>query len=168
MRKKVPARFRTDITRRDGHRADAQRPAGDGHIDGVFQKHHRVVVGERHTFAAVHSGALCDFFGACLLVEAVELFGFGDIPVLTEATGKIATRSAEGQNRGAGQEVVERFFFDRIDAKPAGAAISLEDNLAIFPTPHKAKPPLPFSQLAGPGANIALQAAIRQPMPIFG
>jgi hypothetical protein len=50
-------------------------------------------------------------------LQPVQVAGLRDIPVLAELAGEIAAGSAEGQNGRAGQEVVQRLLFDRIEAE---------------------------------------------------
>jgi hypothetical protein len=62
--------------------------------------------------------------------------------------------------------MVERFLFNWIDAKSAGAAIRGQNNLIILPPSNKTKAALPFPQFAEPGTNIALNSTIIERMPI--
>jgi hypothetical protein len=70
------------------------------------------------------------------------------------------------QDRRSGQEMIERFLFDRVDAKSRRAAIGREHHLIALPRTHEAKAALAFVQLATPRAEIALDAPVRQRMPI--
>jgi hypothetical protein len=58
--------------------------------------------------------------------------------------------------------MIKRFFFDGINAETAGAAVGGEDNIFPRPHAHKAPAPLPVTQTAGMGADLALHAAIFQ------
>jgi hypothetical protein len=62
--------------------------------------------------------------------------------------------------------VVQRFLFDRIEAEARRAAIRGKDDLVAGPRPHKAQPALTFVQLAFSRAEIALDAAVREGVPI--
>jgi len=62
--------------------------------------------------------------------------------------------------------MIERLLFNWIDAEPRGASISCKHDLAALPRPHKAQTPLAFMQLAVSRANVALDAAVVQKVPI--
>src|SRR5215469_10023458 len=64
--------------------------------------------------------------------------------------------------------MVERFFLDRIDAKSGRAPVGGEHNLLVLPDAHKAQPALAFVKPAIARTDIALDAPIRQSMPIAG
>ena len=64
--------------------------------------------------------------------------------------------------------MVERFFLDRINTKSGRTSVSGEHDLLVLPSAHKAEPALAFVQLAIARTNIALDAPIRQSMPIAG
>jgi hypothetical protein len=64
--------------------------------------------------------------------------------------------------------MVKGFFFNRVDAEPAGAAISRQEDLVFFAGTDKTHSPLLLLKLAEPWAEIALYTAILQPMPVFG
>jgi hypothetical protein len=63
--------------------------------------------------------------------------------------------------------MMERLFFNRIDAKATGASVGHQDNLPILAGPHEAKPALIVMQFAQSWAEVALNAAIVQDMPIL-
>src|SRR5262249_53574553 len=69
------------------------------------------------------------------------------------------------QDRRAWQEVIERLLLDRVNAKAGRAPIGREDNL-VAPCAHEAKAPLPFVQPAVARAQVALDATVRQGMPV--
>src|SRR5512144_523420 len=64
--------------------------------------------------------------------------------------------------------MVKRLLLDRIDAETAGAAVGRQNDLAAFAGPDEAKPALAFMELAITRAEITLQAAIVQGMPVLG
>ena len=106
-----------DVAR--GHRDSLQPdfPAGSRNIDRIFEKDHRIVVGERHRAGARRASGLGDSLRRSLLLQPIQVAGLRDIPVLTELAGEIATGSAEGQNSRAGQEMVQGLLFDWIEAE---------------------------------------------------
>ena len=62
--------------------------------------------------------------------------------------------------------MVQRFFFDRIDAKPGRAPIGREYHPVTGTRPHKAQPPLALVQFAETWANVTLDAAVDKPVPV--
>jgi hypothetical protein len=62
--------------------------------------------------------------------------------------------------------VIQRLFFYRINAKSAGASIRCEDYLVFFSLANKTKPPLSIVQPALPWANVALNSAVIQFLPV--
>jgi hypothetical protein len=85
---------------------------------------------------------------------------------LTELAGQVATSGAEGQDRRSGQEMVERFLLDRVDAKAAGAAIGGQYNLLPVAGAHEAQAALAIVKPAEAWAEITLKTAVVRPMPI--
>ncbi len=162
------ARFVAHVAGRDRHRLDVVRAARLGHVDGVLHEHHRVVVGVGHALAAERFRGARDGLRAGLVHERVHLPRFGDVPVLAEFAGQVAAGGAERQDRRAGQEVVERFLFDRVHAVAAGAAPGGQDDLVILVGAHEAQAALPLTQLAVAWADIALHAPVFQLVPVAG
>ena len=117
LRKKLAARCSMDITGRDSHRFDIHGMAGARRIDGVFEKDHRIVIGEGYAGATVFGGGPGDLIWFGLGAQTVKFTRFGDIPVLAEFAGQITAGSAEGEYAGTGIKMVERFLFNRIDAE---------------------------------------------------
>jgi hypothetical protein len=101
-------------------------------------------------------------------LQAIEFAGLRDVPVLAELAGEIAARGAERQYRGAGQEVIQRLLLDRVDAKAAGPPVGRQQHLVIAVGSHEAEPALARVQFAVPGAKVALQPAVLQPVPVAG
>jgi hypothetical protein len=62
--------------------------------------------------------------------------------------------------------VVQGLLFDWIEAEARRAAVGREDHLVTGTRPHEAKPALALVQLALSRAKIALDAAVREGMPI--
>ena len=61
--------------------------------------------------------------------------------------------------------MIQWLFLNRVDAKPAGAAIGGQHHRITHPLAHEAQPLLPCMQLAFAWTQIALDAPIRQGMP---
>jgi hypothetical protein len=109
-----------------------------------------------------------DGCGGGRISQDIHLTGFAHVPILTKLTGQVTTGCPEGEGWGAGKKMVKGFFFNRVDAKPAGAAISRQDDLVFFAGTDKTHAPLLLLKLTEPWAEIALYTAILQPMPVFG
>jgi hypothetical protein len=63
--------------------------------------------------------------------------------------------------------MVQRFFFYRIDAIAAGTTIGGEDYPAIQAGTHKTQAPLALVKFAFARAEITLDAAIVEKVPVF-
>ena len=68
--------------------------------------------------------------------------------VLTEFASQIAARRAKAQHRRTGQEMVEWFFLNRINAKTAGAALDIQHKLVALSFAHKAQTTLAIFKAA--------------------
>lgn len=64
--------------------------------------------------------------------------------------------------------MIQRFFFDRVNAESAGLAVSRQNDAVVLPFANKAEPLLAFVKLAGAGAKVALDAVVFKGMPILG
>src|SRR5438105_4996270 len=84
----------------------------------------------------------------------------------TELAGQIAAGRPEGQHTRSGQEMVERFFLDRVDAKAARAAVAEQLDTSCLRATHEAQASLPIAQLAGSRAYVALHTAVVQRVPV--
>src|SRR5947207_12752973 len=84
----------------------------------------------------------------------------------TELTGQIAAGRPEGQDTRSGQEMVERFLLDRVDAKAARAAVAEQPDTPCLRATHEAQASLPIAQLAGSRADVALHTAVVQRVPV--
>ena len=139
-----------------------------GHVDGILVEDHRIVVGERHAPAAVGRRGLGDLIRQGEVGQGSSLPRLADIPVLAEATRQVAARGAEGEHGRTGEEVVQRLLLDRIDAEPAGTPIGRQDHGAVQAGAHETHPALSFLQLAGAGAEVALDPSILEAVPVPG
>ena len=141
---------------------------GLGHIDSVFHEDDRIVIGVGDTLATQFQGGPSDGLRRRLISQGIDFARLADIPVLTELTGKITACRAKGEDRCAGQVMIERFLFDGVHAIATRAAIGSQNNASAVVGSHEAHTLLAFVQLTGPRANIALNSAIIEGMPIFG
>ena len=137
-----------------------------GHIDCVFVEDHGVVVGEGDAAAAQLTGRVGDGLRGRLIRQGVELAGFGDVPVLTEATSEVAASRPKRQHRGPRIEVVQRLLLDGVDAEAAGAAVGRENHFAVQAAADEAQPTLALAKPAEARAQIALHAAVVELMPV--
>jgi hypothetical protein len=62
--------------------------------------------------------------------------------------------------------MIQRFFFNGIDAKSTGTAIGSEYDLIIASGSNKAHPSLTFFQAAEPRTKVTLNSAVTAEMPI--
>lgn len=63
--------------------------------------------------------------------------------------------------------MIERFLLDRIDTESTGSPVRRQDDLILLPRPDETEPLLPFLERAISRTEIALNAAVFQPVPIF-
>ena len=64
--------------------------------------------------------------------------------------------------------MIQRLFFDRIDAIAAGAAVGGQHNFTVLIGAHKTQAALAFVQLAETRAYVALHAPILKLVPVLG
>jgi hypothetical protein len=84
--------------------------------------------------------------------------------VLAEFAGKVASRGRNGICQGPGQNMEERFFFDRVNLFGRHPAI---DERIEFPSPvftGAAEPPLAIGYRTPTGTNPATDCFILQPL----
>ena len=134
-------------------------------VDGVFREYDGIVVREGNAVATGVCRRLCHSLRRGPISEAINLFRFRDVPVLTEPAPQIAASSAERENARAGIKMVQRLLFDRIDAKPGCPSVAGQRDAASPRLSYKTEPPLAVPQLAIPWTQVALNPPILQPMP---
>src|SRR5512146_993457 len=162
------ARLGTHISGSDRDAAHAALAGGVSDVDCVFHEYGRVVVSVRDARAAKPLGGGGELRRARAIRERVHLTRLAHVPVLAELAGEVAAGRPEGQDRTAGEEVVEWLLLDRIDAEAARAAIAEELDATRLDTAHEAQAALPFVHPAGARAHVALHPAIRQQVPVTG
>src|SRR5690554_5420306 len=77
----------------------------------------------------------------------------GDLPVLAEPAGQVATDGSYRQNQGTGVKMIQGFFFDRIQGQGGNLSVTGRIQPAAPGDPHPAKAFFPFLKPAGPGAK---------------
>src|SRR6516165_8927948 len=87
------------------------------HVDRIFKKNYGVVVSKGNRTAAAAHRRIGNGFRGSHILNPVEIASFRDVPVLAELAGQVAPGGAKRQDRRARQEMIERLFLDRIDAK---------------------------------------------------
>src|SRR5262249_18705447 len=88
------------------------------------------------------------------------------VPVLAEAAAEVAARRAEREDRRPRQKMVERLLLDRVDAEAARAPVGREHDLVALARPDEAEAALPVAQLALTRTDVALEAAVRERVPV--
>jgi hypothetical protein len=166
--KEIPPGLGVHIARRHCHRLNPLGVAGIGGVHGVFGKDDGVVVGEGDAFAAQGLGRLRNGRRAGLILQAVHLPGFGNVPVLAELAGEIAARCAKGQDAAARIKVVQGLFLDGVHTEAGGSSIGGEHHLIAYPLTDEAGTALAVIEAAVAGTEVALDAAVLQPMPVMG
>jgi hypothetical protein len=85
---------------------------------------------------------------------------------LTKTAAQVASSCSKGQNTGARQEMIERFFLDGINAKACALAISRENHLSIEVLTNETEAAIALFQNASTRTKIAMDAlAILNSMP---
>src|SRR6266480_3847749 len=129
---------------------DSTLAARIGNIDRVFGKDHRIIVSKGNRSTSELFSRKRDLFRRRSICELVPLARFGDIPVLTKPATEIAARCTKRQYTRSRQEMVERFLFNRIDAKSAAPAISGQHHPIAHSLPNETKPALALVQFTKP------------------
>ena len=81
---------------------------------------------------------------------------------------EIAAFRAEGEHGGAGKEVIERLLLDRIHAESAGSPVGRQDNLTVLTGADETEAALTFPKGAEARADVALDPAVLEPVPVLG
>src|SRR4029450_3291862 len=165
----VTVKFRTcvvgDVPRSYGDRFDSAFATRQRDVDRVLGEDHRIIVSEGHGSTAEAFSRERDLLWRRGVSKLVPLARFGDIPVLTKPAAEIASGRAEREHARARQKMVQRFLLNRIDTKPAAAAIGGQHHPIADPLPNETKSALAIVELAKPRTQSALNALIRQHRP---
>src|SRR5262249_48405513 len=145
---------------------DASLAAGLRDVDRIFEKDHRIVVSEGDGPRAARDGCLRDCLGRSFVLQPVAVARFRDVPVLAELADEVAPGGTEGEHRRPGQEMVERLLLDRVDAEARGASIGGEHDLVVVAGAHVAESALAVMETAIARAEIALDAAVLELVPV--
>src|SRR5918996_180130 len=147
------------------HRLQPALPTCVGHIHRVLGEDDRVVVGEGHASTAERERPVGDRLGRGLVLKPIELARLGDVPVLAEPAAQIAARGPEGEDAGAGIEVIQRLLFDRVDHEPRRAPVGGEDHPVAEALAHEAEAALTLVKTAVPRTEIALDPPVLERVP---
>ncbi len=139
---------------------------GVGDVHRVLREDHRVVVREGHTPASAGLRGLRDLFRRRLVHQAIHVTRLADVPVLAELAGQVAAGSAERQDAGARVELVQRLLLDRIDAEPGRPPVGRQHHAVVDPLAHEAGAALALVQPAIARAQVALDAAVLERVPV--
>src|SRR5262245_35231305 len=115
--KKFGPWLRRNIACAHCHRLNPPLATGLRHIDRIFKKDHRIIVSESDGSAATSQCRVSNHPRRGHILNAIKIPSFRDVPVLAELASQVASGSAKRQDRRARQKVIERFLFNRIDAK---------------------------------------------------
>ncbi len=118
--KEFGARRGTNVARRHRDGLHPALVARRRDVHRIFVEDHGVVVGEGDGGAAEFDRGARNRLRRGFLRARVDLAALGDFVVLAKGTREIAAGGSERQRRTAGEKVIERLFFDRIDAKTGG------------------------------------------------
>jgi hypothetical protein len=64
--------------------------------------------------------------------------------------------------------MMEGLLLDRVDDEAARATICRQNDSFVAPRPHEAEAPLALAQAAGAGADVTLNAAVVELVPVRG
>jgi hypothetical protein len=159
------SRCRMHVARRDRHAVEAERVAGIGSIHRVLGEDHWVVVGEGYARGTARTRRLGDPLGRRRVHQAVHLAALRDVPVLAELARQVAAGGAEAEHSAAREEVVERLLLDRVDAEARAASVGGEHHRVADALAHEAHAALALVQPAVARTQVALDAAIVEPVP---
>ena len=153
------------VAHQDGRQAPFLPQRGRGrqqlHEDRGF------VVGEGQAAAGGAQGRRHQHIGRgvvpadALLLQRVT----GDMMVLAEKAGKIASGTAHGKRPAAGKKVIQGFLFHRVGLHARHQPVHQRERTPLVVAAHTAPSPLPRREHAGMGAEPAAQSAVRQPCP---
>src|SRR5690606_3478988 len=142
--------------------------AGIRSVDRILHENDGIVVREGDAGTPELPGSLRKRHWARAIGKRVHLTRLAHVPVLTELASEIAPGGAEREHGGAGQKMIERLLFDRIDAEPARTSVRVELDLSAFDAAHEAQSALSLVHLARSRTDIALNATVRKKMPVLG
>ena len=153
------------VAHQDGRQAPLLPQRGRGRQQ--FHEDRGLVVGEGQAAAGSAQGRLHQHLrrgfvpADALLLQRVT----GNMMVLAEAAGKIASGTAHGKGPAAGQEMIQGLLFHRVGLYARHQPVHQRERLPLVVAAYTAASPLPRREHAGMGAEPAAQPAIRQPCP---
>jgi hypothetical protein len=155
-----------DIACRHSDSFHAGLPACGSNVDRVFEEDDRIVIGKGDRSRAAFDRRPRDRLRRSVALQPVVGAGFGDVPILAELAGEIAACGTEGEHGRSRQEVVKRLLFDGIEAEARRPPIGRKHDLVALARPDEAEPSLALMQPAFAGAEVALQTAVIEPVPV--
>ncbi len=163
--KELTSRLRRDVTGGDCDGFDVDRMAGGSGVDRVFGPDHWIVVSKRDAAATRFLCRRRDVLRGRQIAQPRHFAAFGDVPVLTEFTAKVAAGCSETKHRRTGQKVIERFFLDRVDTESGAATIGVQHHPTIAIGANKAKAAISRLQATRPWAKLAQNSSVRLSRP---
>ena len=112
----------------------------------TLHEDHRIVVGKGNRAATQFGRGIGNLLRAGIVGQGIDLARLADIPVLAELAGQVAAGGAETEYRGARQEMIKRFFLDRVYAEPAGTPVAGQHDLAILVAANETQAALALTQ----------------------
>ena len=79
-----------------------------------------------------------------MIGKSIPFPRFANVPILAKFAAEIASGGSKGKNACPRIEMIQWFFFDRVDAKSATATIGGQNHLAMDILAYKTKSPLAF------------------------
>ncbi len=146
----VGSSFGGDVPRSDGYGSDALLVARLRDINRVFCKDDGIVVSKGDRSAAKSPSLIGNVFRGRRVGELVPRACLADVPILAKTAAEIAAGGSKGEHTSSRQEVVQRFFLDRVDAESAAATIGRQHDSVFQAFANKTETALAFIQFAKP------------------
>ena len=150
--------FAGDVAICDHDGFQAVGPGGFADVDDVLTPDRGFIVGEGDGVAAIFEGESGDVFGKQVARMNLIVVGFGDVPVLAEEAAHVAASSAHAEDAGAGKEMIEWLFLDRVNLESGGSAIAEVEEFSILIDADEAETGLAVTDVAVARAKIAMHA----------
>ena len=161
-------RFARDVAVGDHDCFQAEGFGGFADVDDVFTPDGRFVVGEGNGVAAIFYCEERDFLGGKVFGVDLIVVGFGDVPVLAEEAAHIASGGPHAEYARAGQEMVERLFFDGVNLESGGGSVTDAEESAVLIDANETETGLAGADVAVARAEIAVDATVRFRFPPKG
>jgi hypothetical protein len=152
--------FAGDVAVADHNGFESGGLGGFANVDDVLAPDGRFVVGEGDGIAAVFFGKEGNVFGRDVLGVDLILVGFGDVPVLAEEAAHVAAGGAHAEDARAGEEMVERLFFDGVDLECGGRGVAEAVEFAVLIGAYVAETGLAVADVAVARTEVTVDAVV--------